>query len=133
MINNKRFKNFKRILHSFDALYREIDEYNTTYWSKFLFIIWSLFGALAAQQSFIVIFTDINIILRLITCYALFLILILFNFVFIITSSLNSHANKSYKLFNYLVIYYSRFHSINKNKMLNNLFKVSSYSNIIYL
>ena len=133
MRNYRRFKNFQRILHSFDALYREIDEYNTTYWSKFLFSVWSLFGAFIAQLSFIAIFNETNIILKIMICYALFLILILFNFVFFITSSLNSHANKSYKLFNYLVVDYSRFHPISRNKMLNYLIKVISKNNIVII
>ena len=34
----------RNILHSYNAIYREIDEYNTTYWSQFLFSVWLFFG-----------------------------------------------------------------------------------------
>ena len=42
---NKNFTRIPRILRSLDALYREIEEYNVTYWSKFMFIIWLIWGA----------------------------------------------------------------------------------------
>ena len=118
---NKRFSNIQNILHSYDVVYREIDEYNTTYWSKFIFIVWSIFGAIIAQLLFISIFTEINMLLRLLLCYAACLILILFNFIFLISCSLNTEANESYKIFNSLIPVYSRSDAPNKMK---NILKV---------
>ena len=118
---NKRFSKIQNILNSYDVVYREINEFNTTYWSKFIFIVWSIFGAIIAQLIFISIFTEINMILRLLLCYAACLILILFNFIFLISCSLNTEANKSYKIFNSLIPIYSRSDASNK---LKNILKV---------
>ena len=121
---NKRFSKVQNILHSYDVVYREINEYNTTYWSKFIFIVWSIFGAIIAQNMFMVIFMKINILIRLLLCYSTFLILILFNFIFLISCSLNTEANKSYKIFNSLILLYSRSEKSNRMSRLKNILKV---------
>ena len=39
-----RFIRIQNILNEFNEIYLEINEYNTTYWSKFLLIIWFTYG-----------------------------------------------------------------------------------------
>ena len=121
---NKRFSNITKILCSYDFIYREIYEYNTTYWSKFFFIVWLLIGALIAQLLFICIFIEINMLLRLLLCYSVCFIFILFNFIFLIACSLNTEANKSYRLFNSLIPVYSRSDTHKRMARLRNVLKV---------
>ena len=44
MNSGMRFVMITKILRSFNTLYEEINEYNNTYWSKFLFSVWFTFG-----------------------------------------------------------------------------------------
>ena len=44
MKRRKRFIRIRETLQSFDSLYSEINEYNTTIWSKFLAFFWLTFG-----------------------------------------------------------------------------------------
>ena len=104
--NNKRFARIPRILRSFDALYREIDEYNVTYWSKYLLIIWVLWGAVTVLFIYLVVFGDTFIIVRILMFYATLLGIIIFNFVFPTTCSLNYKANKTYTKLNSLYLGY---------------------------
>ena len=48
-----------QMLHSYDALYSEIDEYNSTYWSQFLFTIWLFFGVFIVNMIYLVLFAPI--------------------------------------------------------------------------
>ena len=62
---NRRCAKIPRILHSYDSLYREIGEYNTTYWSKYLLIIWVLWGAACVLFIYLVVFGDAYIRYRI--------------------------------------------------------------------
>ena len=44
MKRRKRFIRIRETLQSFDSLYSEINEYNTTFWSKFLLSFWMAIG-----------------------------------------------------------------------------------------
>ena len=92
-----------RLLPSFDVLYREINEYNVTYWSKFLFIIWLCFGTIIVLQIKFVIYKNINFIIHLFVIYCIIIFTILFLFTILTAASVNSMAHKSYKLFNSLI------------------------------
>ena len=64
LMANKRSKRSNRIpniLNAYDTLYREINHYNTTYWSKFLFFFWLFFGSLTVQLIYMSIY-KVNII-----------------------------------------------------------------------
>ena len=100
-INSMRIRN---ILHSCDALYREINEYNSTYWSKFLLIIWSLLGVTIIFLLYLVLFGSIPILIKISITYFLILYCIMHFFILSIASSVNNEANKSYKLFNSFII-----------------------------
>ena len=108
MQRNKRFVKIREILYSFDVIYREINEYNTTYWGKFLFIFWSLFGSIVILYIYIIFYSNLNIILKFFIFYAMMSFSFLFNFILSKVCSLNSEANKSYKIFHSFIIQYSK-------------------------
>ena len=102
MTKGKRFIQIENISQTFDALYREINEYNATYWSKFLFNIWLNYGtaiiilmiALAATPTFL---------LKLIILYPIVIHATIFLFIILKAASVNSEANKSYRILNSLL------------------------------
>ena len=113
------------ILRSFDALYREIDEYNSTYWSKFLLIIWFLFGIIIILMIYIIIFSEIRMEIKIIIFYILFLYINMYLLILSIASSVNSEANKSYKLFNSLYIKFRKTTKLDKRRLTTNQMKVN--------
>ena len=92
---NKRFTRIHRILWSFNALYSEIDEYNTTYWSKFLLIICLFLSAFCVLVTYNSFFSNSILIIKIISMYSAILGSIMFNFIFTTASSLNSEANNT--------------------------------------
>ena len=50
-IVNKQ-KNIQRIIREFTRLYREISHYDSNYWSKFLFVMYSTVSSLIATEVF---------------------------------------------------------------------------------
>ena len=118
VINSNLIKN---ILYSYDRLYREINEYNTTYWSKFLSNIWFFFGVLIVFFIFLTFLSNAPFIYKLITFYYSIFFTLLYLFIMTITSSLNSEANKSYKIFN---TFYVKYCKLNPRRKLFNCLKV---------
>ena len=92
-----------RTLRKYDSIYTEIDEYNTTYWSKFLFIIWLFMGLFLTVLLYVVIFRDLVIVLKFTFCYELLIAFGIIHFVFITASALNTSVHRPYKLFNSIV------------------------------
>ena len=103
------FNRIPKILHSFDALYRQIDEFNTTFWSKFLLIIWLFFGTLCVVITYICIFGNINIVIRMLLIYIDILAITMFDYIFSNACSLNLEANKTYSKINSISIHYYTF------------------------
>ena len=106
VIESKKRNNYLgilRTLRKYDSLYREIDEYNTTYWSKFLFIIWLYLGIFSIILLYVVIFRDIPLPIKIIFCYGLLFVFGIIHFLYIIAASLNSSVHRPYKLFNSIV------------------------------
>ena len=68
---NKNFfsKKIVNILRSYDAIYREIEEYNTTYWSKFLFTIWLFFGVVLVVVIYLILFAPIPSTIKILCSY----------------------------------------------------------------
>ena len=104
-IKSNRIRN---ILHSYDSLYREIDEYNTTYWSQFLFSVWLFFGAYNVLGLHITFLPHIPLIMRILLAYLVIIMIILYISIMTIASSLNLEENKSYKLMNSFIINYCK-------------------------
>ena len=97
---NIRFIRFREVLHSYDALYREIDDYNTTYWSKFLINIWLTLGTINVLFSQVLISSTIRLFLWFIMLYSFIFLSFLFITIIMCSASVNSNANQSYKLLN---------------------------------
>ena len=54
------FFKIRTILRTYDRIYREINEYNTTYWSKFLANIWFFFGMINILLIYTIFFYQIT-------------------------------------------------------------------------
>ena len=121
-INSRRIMN---ILHSYDVLYREIDEYNTTYWSQFLFSVWLFFGVFLVIGIYLILFTEIVIISRIIIFSVLITLAILYIIIMTIASSVNLKANKSYKIFNSFIVKYPRNSKLSNRQIIINNLKVN--------
>ena len=104
-----RFESIGSTLRSFDSLYREIAEYNTAYWSKFLFSLWLLFSSLIILGIYMFFFIDLELIVRSVHFYAIILYFLLYNSILTNACSINSEANKSLRLFHLLAVEYSRY------------------------
>ena len=96
------FNGLQNILHKYESICHEIDEYNTTYWSKFLMALWLCLGACIIFCLFMVIHRPMYLPLFMLTLYALILYTFTFLTVIMTVSSLNTQTNKSYKLLNFL-------------------------------
>jgi len=99
------------ILKSFNALYRKIDEYNTTYWSKFVFIIWIYLGSGLTLAIFMMIFRQLPFIMKYSIVYGVFSVTISFLFIIFCASSVNKEENVAYKALN---TYYYKLTRTNK-------------------
>ena len=102
MKRRKRFIRIRETLQSFDSLYSEINEYNTTFWSKYLGVFWLIFGSKITANLYMVIFLPLPLPIIVSISYALVLFILLFLFVIFTASSVNYCANKSYLILNSL-------------------------------
>ena len=114
MIERKRFIEIKQIIQTFDSIFSEINEYNTTFWSIILLLFLFAFGSATIAILFITIFLPLILIIKLIFIYSLIIYLSIFLFIIFIASSLTSRVNNSYKIFNRLFISFTK-----QNKILN--------------
>ena len=108
MNRSKQFMRIRGILKAFDSLYVEINEYNTTFWSKFLFAFWLIFGSIFVLLLYSYCFTNLPFLLKMIFFYCLIIIGIFFLFVIFTASSVNYTANKTHKILNSFTISYSK-------------------------
>ena len=120
-INSHRIGN---ILRSIDRLIREIHEYNSTYWSKFIFNIWLLFGVLQVFLIYYLFFTTIPLFLTINGCYFSIMFSLLYLMVMSMSSSINSEANKSYKILNIYSIKYCKLSKLSIRLKVKNFIKV---------
>ena len=91
-------RNIVEVLHSYDALYREIDEYNSTYWSQFLFTIWLFFGVVIVNLLYLILFARISSFIRFLITYFVIILVIFYLNIMTTASSLNLEAYKSYNI-----------------------------------
>ena len=109
MKRRKQFIRIRGILHSFNSIYNEINEYNTTFWSKFLFIFWLTFGSLDVLILYLFCFASFPIIIKLFFFYSFVFFGLCFLFVIFTASSVNYTANKTHKILNSFLISYSQY------------------------
>ena len=128
MIKNKNVLNFGSVLKSLNEVTVEIDEYNQTFWSKFMFGFWMTVGAQIVLFLFGAIFLEMSVLHRIIMVYILVILGPLFLFVIFTASSVNFEANKSHKLLIRLFIAISDCKGkISRNRRLRDKYKVSKY------
>ena len=108
MKERKRFIRIRETLQSFDSLYSEINEYNTTFWSKILFSFWALLGTVNVFATYICLLSKLEFINKVIFGYTVFFFMCFFLFIIFTASSVTYCANKSYKTLNSLIISYSK-------------------------
>ena len=108
MKKRKQFLRIGEILQSFDSLYNEINEYNTTFWSKFLFAFWLTIGSCDVLLLYIIIFVPFSMSIKYVFIYGSVFFITCFLFVIFTASSVNYSVNNSYKSLNSLFISYSQ-------------------------
>ena len=124
MRRRKRFKRIDDIICLLDALYRQINEYNTTYWSKFLLIIWLFYGTGITLGIYILVFTDIIYYMKLAYLFATITFGLTYLFIIMIAASVNYESKMSYKVLNSFYIGFTQLTKISKSYKLKTLYKV---------
>ena len=81
MQRRKRFIRIRETLQSFDSLYSEINEYNTTFWSKVLFLFWNLLGIKVSFIIFFCILSKAHLFNKLLLLYFGFIWIIVFSMI----------------------------------------------------
>jgi hypothetical protein len=76
-----KIKKVLRLIRSLDAKYSELNQFNHEFWSKFLSLIWLIFGILTVFDLCVLIFAELNIIMRPILFYSFILLSLLFLFI----------------------------------------------------
>ena len=91
-------------LKAMNSLYKEINEYNSQFWSQYFLLFWFNNGISISINIFIIFFSDFNIIYKIILFYAMICLFVLFLFMVFTASSVNYEAKKSYKILNHLFV-----------------------------
>jgi hypothetical protein len=76
-----KIENVSKLIRGLDAKYSELNKFNDEFWSKFLLLFWLIFGTLTVFDLYVLIFTELNIILRSIIFYTFILLSLLFLFI----------------------------------------------------
>ena len=111
LCETKRKRHFRKIaktLESIDSLYNEINEYNTTFWSKFLFAFWLTFGALIVWLVFSVVFLPFPLMVRIMFIYATVVMSALYLFTILNAAPVSHSVNKFYNSLNSMFISFSK-------------------------
>jgi hypothetical protein len=99
----------KYFVKPLDHIYGELNDYNTNYWSKFLFLIWGLLATVINTVLYLTIFAELNLIARMLLTYSSIFFIFIIILVINNASSVAYEANKSYNLFN---SYYAKYVSM---------------------
>ena len=109
-------------LKAMNSLYKEINEYNSQFWSQYFLVFWFNMGSSISIYIYIVLFSGLNIIQKVTVFYSLICFCILSLFMVFTASSVNYEAKKSYKILNHLFVsmfveksfQQNKWHSINR-------------------
>ena len=116
------------ILHSLDALYREINEYNTTYWSKFLLNIWLFFGTAIVFALYFTLFGPKLIVFKIAGIYALFCLTFAYLLIMNMVSNIYDNVEISHSILNSVYVSNAKLSKVRRYSKLRSLIKVSIYS-----
>ena len=132
---NSRY--LRNTLFLLNSIYSEINEYNESFWSKYLLSIWLLLGSVITICLYVIFFTEINTFAKYLIGYFVIIIIITFLLIINTVSSVNYEANKSYKLLNSYMVFKIRAHSkINirkKIKVMIIILQILSHFNFKYI
>ena len=109
LIRNKCFENFGGLLRRYHCICDEINEYNVTYWSKFLLVFWLIYGINVILLLFITIFSPMELFLRIIITLGTFEFILSFITIIFLASSINLSVNNSYKTCNSLIVCFTQY------------------------
>jgi hypothetical protein len=104
----KQFPGIRPMLYKYNALLCEINEYNKTYWSKFLAIFWILFGNIVSINIYKIIFVEMPLINTILLTYVFPLFFTFLNLIISKVCSFNNKLYKKYKILRSLNIQYTR-------------------------
>ena len=90
----ENIKSVMMIVRDLDNVYREIDEYNATYLSKFIFNLWLLLSAAFVILSYVALFVLLLLPIKIVVIYAF----LFYNGIFIHTISTAASVNYQVKL-----------------------------------
>ena len=124
MTRNQNLIRIPQLIRSYHSIADEINEYNVSYWSKFLLNFWSLFGLTAIFLLYIVLFITMESSIKFILTYVLFAFTTSFFILIFKASSVNYAAKRSHVTLGYLFVSYSRHNKHPKNSRLFIKFKV---------
>ena len=117
MSSGIKFTKIRQTLHTFDALYREINEYNITYWSKFLFVFLLVIGMAIVLYLHIILFKQMLPIMLFVLIHVISVFIGIFILILSQAASVNQAASSSYKLLNSLsLLPCLKSHSLTRNK-----------------
>jgi hypothetical protein len=99
--NSRITNNFvKYLVNSYNRIFREVHDYNDNYWSLYLFWVLATVLTLINTCLFVVIFSEINFLIRFVMIYGLVMSCIMFAYFINTASSIAFEALKAYKLLN---------------------------------
>ena len=127
-IKFSRFERLRQLIRSYTEIYAEVIEYNTTFWSKYLFIFWLTFGSVIVFMQVLIFFTPLPLMYKLTWICGEIALSGIFSIVILSVSSVNSVANKSYKSMNKLFIHYS---NVNRRRYVQNFRRVCNKIKVI--
>ena len=88
-------------------IFEEINEYNTTYWSKYLFVFWITFGTIVISVLSVLFHSPMDFAMKLIYSFIAFYCIVVFLVVILTTASVHSTINRLYCKSNSLFIHFS--------------------------
>ena len=98
------FISIENILLSYNQIYKETSEYNTNYWSKFLFNVLMSFSIAIVMLIWMVLYTNLPTYIFVISVYISIIFWSVFVFTIFTAASVNSVTNESYRIMNSLAI-----------------------------
>ena len=104
MNSGKQFIKLRSLLSTMNSLYIEINECNTSYWSKFLLNVWLTFGTSIVCLLHTTIFIKMQPTLIFTFLYCVLAFWSMFFFIIFTASSVHLEANNSNKYLNSLFV-----------------------------
>ena len=125
----QRRRSLMVIIKKLYDIFEEINEYNKTYWSKYLFVFWVSFGTIGVGSLSIVVKGSLDTTMTIPWSFLTFCFISVFLIVILTTASVNSAINRMYYKCNSLLILHC-----NESKGKQNLkFKIRTKIKVINL